>query len=80
MFGVYWLFISTFPLHNGIVADVTVYTDSLNVPIVDMIKECLLGIQFVDQKLNLEIIKKASLADGSTKEQLMDGAQLLLGK
>ena len=45
-----------------------------------MIKECLLGIQFVDQKLNLEIIKKASLADGSTKEQLMDGAQLLLGK
>lgn len=65
---------------NGIVADVTVYTDSLNVPIVDMIKECLLGIQFVDQKLNLEIIKKASLADGSTKEQLMDVAQLLLGK
>ena len=48
--------------------------------IVDMIKECLLGIQFVDQKLNLEIIKKASLADGSTKEQLMDVAQLLLGK
>lgn len=65
---------------NGIVADVTVYTDSLNVAIVDIIKGCLLGIQFVDQKLNLEIIKKASLVEGSTKGQLMDVAQLLLGK
>ena len=67
-------------VNNGIVADVTVYTDSLNVNIVDIIKGCLLGIQFQVENLYLEIINKASLVEGSTKEQLMDVAQLLLGK
>jgi len=48
-------------VNNGIVADVTVYTDSLNVTIVDIIKGCLLGIQFQVENLYLEIINKASL-------------------
>ena len=67
-------------VNNGIVGDVTVYTDSLNVTIVDIIKGCLLGIQFQVENLYLEIINKASLVEGSTKEQLMDVAQLLLGE
>lgn len=67
-------------VNDGVVADVTVYTDSLNITIVDEIKGCLLGIQFKDENLYLEIIKKASLVEGSTKEQLTDVAQLLLGK
>lgn len=67
-------------VNNGFVADLTVYTDSLNMTIVDEIKRCLLGIQFKGENLYSEIIKKAYLAEGATKEQLMDVAQLLSGE